>query len=190
MNKEVLFEGKFLKVFKDQHWEFVQRHNCTGIVVILAVTDDAKIIFTRQYRLPVHNHVIELPAGLVGDHGSKRKELMVTAARRELFEETGYIAKRFIRLVSGPVSGGLSSDIMTLYWAKGLKKKGKGGGDLTENITTFEVPVHSAHAWLRTMEKKGNLVDPKVYAGLYFLNKSSEFRVKSSVAARVLNSEL
>jgi len=91
------------------------------------------------------------------------------AARRELFEETGYHAEHFSLLVGGPVSSGLSSEIITFYQALDAVKKGPGGGDATESIKVHEVPLKEADLWLYEMEKKGFLVDPKVYVGLYFL---------------------
>ena len=48
-------------------------------------------------------------------------------------------------------------------------KKGPGGGDETESIIVHEVSLQEVDLWLYEMEKKGYLVDPKVYAGLYFL---------------------
>ena len=50
-----------------------------------------------------------------------------------------------------------------------MVKKGAGGGDKTESIKVHEVPLKEADLWLYEMEKKGLLVDPKVYVGLYFL---------------------
>jgi ADP-ribose pyrophosphatase len=63
----------------------------------------------------------------------------------------------------------LSSEIITFYQALGVVKKGPGGGDETESITVHEVPLKEADSWLLEMGKKGALVDPKVYVGLYFL---------------------
>jgi len=164
-----LFQGRFIRVLRKDNWEYIQRPNCTGIVVILAMTDDRKVILARQYRLPVNGEVIEFPAGLMNDGASKRKEGIIAAARRELLEETGYLAKRIVKVMAGPAGSGLSADILTVVHATGLKKVGHGGGDETENITVCEVPVKTAGKWLKTMMRKGYYVDPKVYAGLYFL---------------------
>ncbi len=167
----VLKEGRFMKLLSKDGWEFVSRTNCTGIVIILALTDEKKVLFVEQYRLPVNKLVIEFPAGLVNDRNLKRKENILTAAKRELFEETGYRAAKMVKVIDGPGSGGSSADIVTIARAFGLKKKGKGGGDATEAITVHEVPLDKVDTWLAQKKKAGVLVDPKVYAGLYFLKK-------------------
>ena len=167
--KTVLHKGKFLDLVCDDNWEYVKRTNCSGIVVIVPMTKDGKVIFVEQFRRPVEAQVIEWPAGLVNDKMSHDKETMETAARRELFEETGYDAEHLALLVGGPVSSGLSSEIITFYQALDVVKKGPGGGDETESIKVHEIPLKEADLWLYEMEKKGFLVDPKVYVGLYFL---------------------
>jgi ADP-ribose pyrophosphatase len=72
-------------------------------------------------------------------------------------------------LAGGPVSSGVSSEIITFYKAVDVVKKGAGGGDATESIKVHEVPLREVDLWLYEMGKKGFLVDPKIYAGLYFL---------------------
>jgi len=94
---------------------------------------------------------------------------LIKAAKRELLEETGYQAKRMIKLIDGPVSGGSSSDIITIVQASDIKKVAKGGGDEYESIHIHEVPLHKTDQWLIHMRKKGCLIEPKIYAGLYFL---------------------
>ena len=174
---KILLEGKYIRFLNYNSWEYVQRKNCTGIVIILALTREKKILFTEQYRVPVGKHVIEFPAGLVNDLGAQEEETLEKAALRELLEETGYQAKRMIPLVTGPMNSGLSSDLVSFFRAVGLVKKHDGGGDETECITVHEVPLQRAETWLRTMEKRGKLVDPKAYAGLYFLNQRGKKRV-------------
>ena len=158
-----------MRLIRQGGWEYVQRSNCTGIVVITAMTDDRKMILLKQYRPPVKKFCIELVAGLVNDHGKKTKESLATAAKRELWEEAGYQAKTMTKILTGPVSPGSSADCMTLFMAEGLTKTGEGGGDHTEDIEVFEIPLGRVAGWLRTMERRGHLVDPKVYCGLYFL---------------------
>ena len=168
---EVIKEGKYLRLIRQGGWEFSQRANCTGIVVIIAMTDDKKVILTKQFRPPVKRYCIEFPAGLVNDRGHKTKESMSTAAKRELLEETGYRARSMTKILVGPVSPGSSADLMTLFVADGLIKVHQGGGDHTEDIEVCEVPFSRVEDWLKQMEIQGCLVDPKVYAGLYFLKK-------------------
>jgi ADP-ribose pyrophosphatase len=105
----------------------------------------------------------------VNDKTPHDAETMEAAARRELLEETGYQAEHLSLLIEGPVSSGLSAEIITFYQALDAVKVAAGGGDATESIKVHEVPLKGADLWLYEMERKGLLVDPKVYVGLYFL---------------------
>ena len=93
--QKVLYEGRFLRFARKGDWEYVQRNNCSAIVIIVAVTEDDHVVFVEQYRPPVDKIVIEFPAGLVNDFGKKKKESNYCAAKRELLEETGYQAKKW-----------------------------------------------------------------------------------------------
>lgn len=169
MAGEVIGEGKFLRILKKGHWEYVERHNCTGIVVLLPVTREKEVILVEQHRIPVGKMVIELPAGLVGDLHDKDEPLEL-AAERELVEETGYKPGKLVRLIEGPPSAGLSAEEMTFFGALDLEKVGEGGGDESEDIVVHLVPLDQVGAWLEEKEKAdGVTVDPKVYAGLYLI---------------------
>ncbi len=60
----VVSEGKFLRFMKQGSWEYVSRKGVTGVVTIIAVTREKKLVLVEQYRPPVESRVIELPAGL------------------------------------------------------------------------------------------------------------------------------
>lgn len=165
----ILHKGKYLNLISEDNWEYVKRTHCSGIVVIVPMTPSGKVIFVEQFRRPVEAQVIEWPAGLVNDKMSHDPETMEAAARRELLEETGYHAEHLSLLVGGPVSSGLSSEIISFYEALDVVKVASGGGDATESIKVHEIPIKEADIWLYEMGKKGFLVDPKVYVGLYFL---------------------
>ncbi|MDP6355330.1 MAG: NUDIX hydrolase [Planctomycetota bacterium] len=166
--KETIAAGRFINMVRRNGWEFVERNNTSAIVVILAVTEDGRMIFVEQFREPVEKNVIELPAGLAGDHPGHEDEAIESAARRELFEETGYEAETFEILIEGPPSAGLSDEILTFVRATGLKRTGPGGGESTENITVHEIPPHSAEGWLQEQVASGKVVDPKVLVGLFY----------------------
>jgi len=175
VRKIVVCEGRFIRFVKKGKWEYVERNNCTGIVIIVAMTRDKKVILVEQYRPPVGKKVIEFPAGLIGDkndsHKKSGKESLSAAAKRELLEETGYRAKRIVKLLQGPVSAGASGDLVTIVQAVDLKKVDRGGGDSLESIVTHAIPLPKVDAWLNTMRRKGYLIEPKIYTGLYFLTK-------------------
>jgi ADP-ribose pyrophosphatase len=163
-----LHTGKFLTLIKEGHWEYVDRIHATGSCLILAVTVDQKILLVEQYRIPVHARTIELPAGIIGDEPGGSNESQVAAARRELLEETGYAAERMEPLTMGAACSGITSERMTLFRASGLSRVGQGGGVAQEDIVVHEVPLAEVTTWLRKKAETGILIDPKVYAGLFF----------------------
>ncbi len=172
--KEVLVEGRFKRFIRHLGWEFTERKNCHGVVAITAVTENGELLLVEQFRVPVNRFVIELPAGLAGDIPGEDTETLATAARRELFEETGYEAESMELVAEGPASAASLSDVITLFRARGLKKTGPGGGDETENIRVHEVSLKDLDAWLQQMQREGRYVDAKVYAALYFLEKERQ----------------
>jgi len=181
MPKRILHQGKFLRLMDRDTWEYVGRSNASGVVIILAMTKDKKVIFVEQYRAPVASKVIEFPAGLMHDEEDKKHETAAETALRELEEETGFRGREVKLIIQGPVSSGMSSETIQFFLALGVEKKSKGGGVGSEEIITHEVPLDEAPSWLREREKQGYLVDPKVYAGLFFLNEdgaSSQKRVR------------
>src|SRR3954468_22064076 len=99
--KTVLYSGKFLSLVKEGRWEYADRVSATGAVVIVAVTSEQNLLLVEQYRIPVHQRTIELPAGIVGDEPGKSDESYVEAAKRELLEETGFTAKGIETLTIG-----------------------------------------------------------------------------------------
>jgi len=149
------------------HWEYAFRTNASGVVVLVPVTDAGELILVEQYRIPVESRVIELPAGLSGDTGDV-DETLETAAQRELFEETGYRAGFLEKLLTCPSTPGMSDEIVTIYYAGGLKRTGSGGGNHDEDITVHVVPLDNATGWLQERIEEGIMVDPKIYAGLFW----------------------
>ncbi len=172
--KESLYTGKFLELVREGHWEYAERVNATGAAIIVAVTDKNELLLVEQYRIPCHAGTIELPAGIIGDEPGAGQEAHAVAATRELFEETGYAARQIVPLVTGPASSGLTSELVTLFRATGLKKTGLGGGIAHEKITVHAVPLPQVRSWLENKARSGVLVDPKVYAGLYFLGLGAD----------------
>lgn len=166
--KKVLWQGRFLRgvliSYKDGRcgtvrlWESVERVGCDGVVGIVPITDDNEVVLIRQFRPPVNTHVIELPAGLC-DPG----ETMEGAARRELIEETGYKAGAMRFLISGPMSSGASSEILTVFVATGLTFVGVGRRDETEDIEVLKAPLASLDKSLKKFMRKGDCIDLKVH---------------------------
>ena len=165
---ETVAEGKFVRLVRQGKWEYATRKKVSGIVGIIAVTDDRKLVLVEQDRPPVGKRVIELPAGLAGDEAGHKSEDLADAARRELLEETGYEAGNMVRVAEGAASAGMTNEIITLFLATSLKKTGEGKGDGSEYITVHEIPLGEVIEWLDDCVREGKLVDLKVYSGLYF----------------------
>ena len=121
-DKKILAQGRHLRFVSRDGWEFAERPHVTGIVVIVAVTPEDKLILVEQYRPPVGRRVLELPAGLAGDIDGAEDEDLSEAARRELLEETGYQAKSFVRLCEGPSSAGICSEVLTFFRRRDSRK--------------------------------------------------------------------
>jgi ADP-ribose pyrophosphatase len=164
-----VFEGKHLLVLERDGWQYVERQKGKTAVIVLAVTDDDRVVFVEQYRRPLDARVIEFPAGLVGDEeGHDDPEI---TAKLELEEETGYACKTVERLTNGPTSAGITSELVTFFRASGLEERGKGGGVSGEDITVHRVPRNTVIDWLNRKNEEGILIDAKVWAGLWFLGQ-------------------
>jgi ADP-ribose pyrophosphatase len=164
----ILAETKYLRLVDRGGWYFVERPFATGVVVLVAVTPDRKLVLVEQHRPALGGNVIELPAGLAGDEPGHEAEEMESAARRELLEETGYRAQTIERIVAAATGPGISSEMITFFRATGLEKVGAGGGVAAENITVIEVPLEGAEAWLLERARAGAIIAVKVWAGLWF----------------------
>ncbi|MBA3312021.1 MAG: NUDIX hydrolase [Planctomycetaceae bacterium] len=172
---KVLGEGKFIRLVAADGWEWAERMKVSGVIAVAAAAR-GKIILTEQYRRPLKANVIEVPAGLAGDSAEDAGEDVELAARRELLEETGYEARKWERMFDGPLSVGMTTEVVSFFRATGLKKVSEGGGEGFENITVHEVSLRKAAEWLAEQTAAGKLVDPKVYVGLYLLGTAAKSR--------------
>jgi ADP-ribose pyrophosphatase len=165
----ILFEGSHLNVLERDHWQYVERKKGKEAAAVLAETDDGEVILTEQFRRPVNARVIDFPAGLIGDEDPSVDG--AETARRELEEEAGYACDFVELLARGPSSAGITSEIVSLYRARGVRRIGKGGGVGGEDITVHVVPRARLRSFLREKNEQGVLTDLKV--ALYFSTQSA-----------------
>ena len=165
------FKGRYLSLLERDGWEYASRSNASSVVVLVAVTSEQEIVLVEQYRKPVGAMVIELPAGLVGDHVDP-DETVLLAAARELEEETGFTTSQLEILMTCPSSAGMSDEMISFVLAKGLTRVGPGGGDDSEEIEVHSVPLKDVDAWLTRQQSAGKPLDPKIYAALYWLQSA------------------
>lgn len=163
---ETLYQGRFLNMVREGHWEYCERVNQTNAVMIFACTPEQKVLLVEEFRPPIGKRCLCFPAGLSGDEGP---ESDMVAAHRELLEETGYEAAEMQFLFHGPSSPGLTSESLSFYLATGLRRVATGGGVDQEDITVREVPLAEIDAWLAAQAEQGVALDPRIFTGLYFL---------------------
>lgn len=169
---ETLYEGHYLRLKKRGHWEYAERTNAGSAVIVIAVTPDDNLLFVEQFRAPMNAATIEMPAGLVGDLDAR--DTLEAAAKRELLEETGWQADEVTVLMVGPTSSGMSNELIAFVRARKLTRVHAGGGDDSEDITVHEVPVADAPRWLAQKMADGYSMDPKLWAGLWLLDRNPD----------------
>jgi ADP-ribose pyrophosphatase len=172
MADRILAESHYLRLKDRNGWTFVDRPNAHGVVVIVPLTPERRLIFVEQHRPPIGGRAIEFPAGLMGDEPGQQQENAVEAARRELEEETGYRAGKLQLASRSATSPGMTDEMVNFVLAWDLVRVGAGGGTPSEDITVHEVPLGEARTWLNERERQGCVLAAKVFAGLYFAHEA------------------
>ena len=166
-----VFAGKMLEVYNDSiilpdgnpaTREYV-RH--IGAVAVVPITEDGNVIMERQYRYPVRRVVLEIPAGKLNDPDEDR----LSAAKRELLEETGITAKEWINLGEYHPASAYSNEVITLYLAKGLQF-GKQSLDEDEFLNIEQIPLQE----LVDQIMDGAIVDGKTQVAI--LKAAAKYR--------------
>jgi ADP-ribose pyrophosphatase len=103
---------------------------------IIPLTDDDQVVMIRQYRHGSREVTLEIPGGLV-DPGDTPKK----AAARELLEETGYQAKKWIKIGVVNPNPALFNNRCHTYLAQKIKKVVAPKPDQTEDIETVLIPL-------------------------------------------------
>ena len=87
------------------------------VVVILPVLGDGRRVLVRQYRAALDRRTLEFPAGHC-EPGERPED----AARRELAEETGYIATAMRPLFRFEPAPGYTDEVIHAFCAEGLRQ--------------------------------------------------------------------
>jgi ADP-ribose diphosphatase len=87
-----------------------------GAVGVLALTRDGQILLVKQFRYPVGKFTFEIPAGKLA-----KGEDPLECVRRELEEETGFVAKKIRKLLSFWPTAAFSDEVIHLYVAEDLR---------------------------------------------------------------------
>ncbi|HDR03922.1 MAG TPA: NUDIX hydrolase [Candidatus Marinimicrobia bacterium] len=162
IDSQTVFRGRLLHVCKDRvrlpngketTREFIIH---PGAVVVLPFLDDKTLIFERQFRYPAGKIFIELPAGKI-DPG----EEIAATGRRELLEETGYIAESWDYLGKSFPGIGYTNEVIHIYIAKNLRLL-KQSCDADEFLEIFSCTLEEALAML----DRGEIVDAKTQVAL------------------------
>ena len=160
--EHIVWQGKFLTTKTCGTWEYVSRARGIRAAVIVPIDDENHIILVEQHRVPLGRACIELPAGLIGDEDGGEGEDALTAAARELEEETGYHADHMEVLGEFYSSPGMVTESFTLLRAHGLRQIGPGGGVEGENITVHRVPLAGLPAFIAAQRALGDAIDVKL----------------------------
>jgi ADP-ribose diphosphatase len=171
LSSKIVFRGRVFDVTRDRVREpngitatrEVIRHS--GSVVVLAVDDTADephVLLERQYRYAANDFMLELPAGRI-DPG----ESALSAGKRELREETGYIARRWKKALFFYPSPGFLEETMTVFLAQGLTP-GKAQPEADEKIEHDLVPLSTVLKFILS----GRIRDGKTIASVLWLSCS------------------
>ena len=132
-----------------------------GAALILPVFDDGSVLLERQFRYPAGGHFYELPAGKL-----EPDEPPLETARRELQEETGYVAAEWRELGRVHPCVGYSTETIDFFLARKLEFKGA-QLDEGEFLETLRLPLAEGLDWIR----RGRISDTKTILGLFWAEK-------------------
>ena len=163
LSSEAIYEGKILDLYKDKislpngdesTREYIKHR---GAVALVAFDENGDVILVKQYRYPIHDTLLEIPAGKL-----EKGEEILSAAIRELEEETGYKAESLTYLGKMLPAVGYSNEVIHIYLAENLIKTNP-HPDEDEFINTIKMPLCK----MEEMIDKNEITDSKTVFALY-----------------------
>ncbi len=133
-----------------------------GAVGVLPFLNKDTVVLVRQYRYPVKEVTLELPAGKLDP-----KETMLSCIKRELREETGYTARKIRHLIDFWPTPAFSTELLRIYVAEGLVP-GRRALDHDEFLEAVALPFKEALALVRS----GHIRDSKTVIALLVIAAS------------------
>lgn len=172
ISSEMIYKGKILNLRKDKvsvkenqtSYREIVEHN--GGVALAALTNDGKLVMVKQFRKAAEKVVLEVPAGKI-----EKGEGHSITARRELKEETGYIAGKMEFITSFYSSIGYSTEVIYLYLATKLTP-GDTDFDENESIEVLEYNLEELKDMIFNME----IEDAKTIAAILLVESIMEKR--------------
>ena len=128
-----------------------------GASAVLPVDADGSVYLVRQFRAPIDQVLLEIPAGKLDSVDEDR----LLAARRELKEETGLEAEKWLHLTDTFTTPGFSNERISLYLAQNLRR-GESHPDEDEFLNVVKMPFQEALA----MVMRGEIRDAKTQVAL------------------------
>ncbi|NDC48842.1 MAG: NUDIX hydrolase [Micrococcales bacterium] len=121
LDKQTVFSGRIWNVVRSKfnfYGEEISREYIEhpGAVAVFALNSSNEVLLIRQYRAPVNEFLLEIPAGLLDVAGEDKLD----TAKRELREEADYEAKHWELLQEFHTTPGSSSETITIFLAREL----------------------------------------------------------------------
>lgn len=162
-HRDIVYEGRVFTIVRDEvrhqsGYESVRevvRHD--GGSVIVPVYDNGDVLLIRQFRYPIEEEILELPAGKLSVGEDPRD-----CAVRELREETGCTASSLRKLTAMLTTPGFCTETLYLYLAEGLQDGAQELEEGEESISLLRMPMSEAIALCRD----GSIRDGKTVTGL------------------------